>query len=275
MSLKHLYFGGRPPVEHVFSSFDTDWKEYGIDYSNLAGRIIPMGNPAWSKKMTSALFDVFFSEVGRFPFPYEFVFGESFRAKIDAERSVFPNYFYFKGEKGTVYDALSYSDLVFRGNIRNNLLNQRIANVTGISIIPLFAHKELRNLFLSAPVERKFDPKKYPTTYSDNKFFLFRAMGENIPEEVANRKKTEASVPFFAEWLLSQSNAAFVTGALDDLRKIGVFSDAYLDQLVRFYRIKSVRRDFEFPIEFKGKSSAFLNALWKAVAISIWYRRFK
>ena len=80
MSLKHLYFGGRPPVEHVFSSFDTDWKEYGIDYSNLAGRVIPMGNPAWSKKMSSALFDVFFSEVGRFPFPYEFVFGESFRA---------------------------------------------------------------------------------------------------------------------------------------------------------------------------------------------------
>lgn len=143
-----------------------------------------------------------------------------------------------------------------------------------MSIIPLFANAELRDMFVSAPAEWKFDPKKYVTTYADNKYFLFRAMGKDIPPEVANRKKTEASVPVFAEWILAPENAEFVESAFSELKAMGAFSDSYVAQLYRFYRIKSVKRDFEFPPEFKGKASAFLNALWKAVAIATWSRRY-
>lgn len=131
------------------------------------------------------------------------------------------------------------------------MLNQRIANASDVSIIPLFAHSKLRNAFVSAPVERKFDPKKYVTTYADNKYFLYRAMGDSIPPEVANRKKTEASVPIFAEWLLAPENSEFVESAFGTLAGIGMFSSSYLEQLRRFYRIKSRKRDFEFPPEFK------------------------
>jgi hypothetical protein len=95
-----------------------------------------------------------------------------------------------------------------------------------------------------------------------------------MPPEIASRKKTEPSVPVFSEWLLAHENADFVEAGLDYLSGISMFSDDYLDRLRRFYRIKSVRPDFEFPAEFKGKSSAFLNALWKAVAISVWHRRY-
>jgi hypothetical protein len=121
------------------------------------------------------LFDVFFSELGKFPLRPEEVFSSGFLASVDPSRTVFPNYFFTEGSSASVYDALTYSDLVFRGNIRNNVLNQRIANASEVSIVPIFAHAAVRGAFLSSPVEKRFDPKSYPTTYSDNKFFLFRA----------------------------------------------------------------------------------------------------
>lgn len=274
MSLKHLFYSGRPPADRLFTSFEQDWKEAGIDYRPFAAKPIALANAGWYVKLTDALRDVFFSDLGRFPLSLEETFEPGYLRVVNSRRCVFPNYYFDSENQGTVYDALTYSDLAFRGNIRNSLLNQRIANASDVSIIPLFAHTELRNAFISAPVEWKFDPEKYVTTYADNKYFLFRAMDGGIPPEVANRKKTEASVPVFAEWLLASENAPFVESAFSELREMRVFRETYLDQLYRFYRIKSVKRDFEFPPEFKGKASAFLNALWKAVAIATWSRRY-
>lgn len=274
MGLKYLFYSGRPPVDRLLTSFERDYKEAGVDYQPFAAKSITLSDPGWYRKLTSALRDVFFSELGKFPLSLADTFAPRFLKNVDSDRNVFPNYYFGPEDKGAIYDALTYSDLVFRGNIRNNLLNQRIANASDVSIIPLFARAELRNAFISAPVEWKFDPKKYATTYSDNKYFLFRAMGADIPPEVANRKKTEASVPVFAEWILAPENASFVEAAFSELKAMGTYSESYLAQLHRFYRIKSVKRDFEFPPEFKGKASAFLNALWKAVAIATWSRRY-
>ncbi len=274
MSLKYLFYSGRAPVDRLLTSFENDWKDAGIDYQPFAAKSVMLADSGWYEKLTDALRDVFFSELGKFPFALGETFDERFLRGVDANRTVFPNYYFGPEDRGAIYDVLTYSDLAFRGNIRNNLLNQRIANASDVSIIPLFAYAELRDMFVSAPVEWKFDPKKYVTTYADNKYFLFRAMGADIPPEVANRKKTEASVPVFAEWILAPENAAFVESAFSELKTMGAYSDSYLAQLYRFYRIKSAKRDFEFPPEFKGKASAFLNALWKAVAIATWSRRY-
>lgn len=45
MGLKYLYFGGRPPVERLLTSFERDWKEAGIDYLPFAKKRVPLENP--------------------------------------------------------------------------------------------------------------------------------------------------------------------------------------------------------------------------------------
>lgn len=114
MSLKYLFYSGRPPVDRLLTSFERDWKEAGVDYLPFASKSVTLADPGWYAKLTDALRDVFFSELGKFPLPISEVFDSGFLGSVDAGRCVFPNYHFHPGDNGTVYDALTYSDLVFR-----------------------------------------------------------------------------------------------------------------------------------------------------------------
>ncbi len=74
---------------------------------------------------------IFFNEADEsFPVEKSSVFDPDFFQSVEGERSILPNYFFAEDEKIAVFDLLTYVDLVFRGNIRNNLINQRIAQET-------------------------------------------------------------------------------------------------------------------------------------------------
>lgn len=146
-----------------------------------------------------------------------------------------PNYCLDESEDICVFDLLTYVDLVFRGNIRNNLINQRIAQETGVEILPVFAHRDLRNLIFSLPVERKFNPLKYETTQLDNKFFLYESLGRLVPENLSKRKKTDPSVPAFAVWLQSESNQTVIENAFENLSRRGIFAEEFLHSMRKIH----------------------------------------
>lgn len=94
MSLKYLFYSGRAPVDRLLTSFERDWKEAGIDYLPFAARPISLADSGWYEKLTDALRDVFFSELGKFPLTFAETFDLRFLKGIDTDRNVFPNYYF-------------------------------------------------------------------------------------------------------------------------------------------------------------------------------------
>lgn len=212
---------------------------------------------------------IFFEETdGGFPFSKEQVFCEEFLQTVDAGRSIIPNYGHSPEEKTSLFDLLTYSDLVFRGNIRNNLLNQRIAQSEGIEILPIFAHKALRDIIFSLPVEEKFNPRKYETTNLDNKFFVYRALGSIIPDFLKKRKKTDPSVPAFSVWIQADCNREYICDVFQSLSNRKVFSVKFLQAMFGLYQ-KMSGDDKDVPLLFgKGRGKAiYQRTIWKMIAL--------
>lgn len=206
-----------------------------MDYRKLAEKKV-LPNEKFLSALSKIQSKIFFNEADEsFPMEKSSVFNPEFFSSVESERCILPNYCLKEDEAVAVFDLLTYVDLVFRGNIRNNLINQRIAQETGVEILPVFAHRDLRNLIFQLPVERKFNPQKYETTQLDNKFFLYASLGTLIPDSLANRKKTDPSVPAFAVWLQSAGNQETIDGAFDSLEKRDVFSNDFLRSMKKFH----------------------------------------
>lgn len=275
LTLKFLHYSGKFPGPHFFDGYSNDLRKRGIDYLRLAKKEI---RPTEStlRLFSAILVKIFFNESDNtFPFEKKAVFDKGFLNGVDTDRNVFANYFFPEDETLALFDLLTYTDLAFRGNTRNNLLNQRIAQAEGVEILPIFARKSLRDIIFALPVERKFNPAKYETTHLDNKYFLFNALGDDVPELVKDRKKNDPSVPAFSIWLQSPRNRQAVLERLDALSVRKIFESDFLASIRRFYAGLDLGTDFVPKIAGEGRSLLiYQRIVWKLVAVEEWCRIF-
>lgn len=268
LTLKFFQYSAKFPGKHFFDGFSEDLRKRNIDYLPIAKKEVSFSS-SMLKTISRIQEKIFFEETdGGFPFSKEQVFCEEFLQTVDAGRSIIPNYGHSPEEKTSLFDLLTYSDLVFRGNIRNNLLNQRIAQSEGVEILPIFAHKALRDIIFSLPVEEKFNPRKYETTNLDNKFFVYQSLGSIIPDFLKKRKKTDPSVPAFSVWIQADCNREYICDIFQSLSNRKVFSGKFLQAMFGLYQ-KMSGDDKDVPLLFgKGRGMAiYQRTIWKMIAL--------
>lgn len=213
------------------------------------------------------------------PMGPEEVFEPQFFGNVDASRSVFADCSKTIGSKLRIFDLLTHTDLSYRGNIRNNLLNERIGNFFETGIVPIFAHSRLRNAVFGSPVAERFDPASYETTYADNKFFLKQALANEIDSDLLNRKKVAASAPSHVLWLLDSENSEFVRRSFKKLADRKIFRNRILE-LLETVRSRMISKDGRGirPTFMQEKGwptlDVYLRMLWKMLALEIWMEEF-
>lgn len=142
-----------------------------------------------------------------------------------------------------------------------------------MEILPVFAHRDLRGLIFSLPIERKFNPLKYETTQLDNKFFLYASLGELVPESLAKRKKTDPSVPAFAVWLQSEGNQETIEKAFDSLEKRGIFAREFLRSMRKIHSgcVANSKNGTVPSLMGEGRKIAvYQRIVWKLLALEEW-----
>jgi len=169
------------------------------------------------------------------PLRPEDFFMEGWLGPIEKRRNVFGDCKSSYGKEEPLFNLLTHSDLAYRGNLRNSLLNEKISVANDVRIIPIFAHANLRRLAFGSKVRERFSPQEYPTGYEENKLFLKRALSKYIPQELLDRGKTDFSVPSYLIWLLSPANSALIREKISSLSVRGVFRPDVLEVIMRIW----------------------------------------
>ena len=204
-------------------------------------------------------------------------FAEGWLDDVNRKRAVFGDCKHSFGKEEAVFNLLTHSDLAYRGNLRNSLLNEKISVANDVRIVPIFAHANLRRLAFGSTVKERFSPAEYPTEFEENKLFLKRALAKYVPQALLERGKTDFSVPSYLIWLLSPANAAFVRDKIASVSRRGPFRPEVVALIVRIWEkaLEAGAADSRSLEKALGPTAdGYLRILWKLLSLEVWYREF-
>lgn len=196
---------------------------------------------------------------------------------VDRRRAVFGDCKSSFGKEERVFNLLTHSDLAYRGNLRNSLLNEKISVANDVRIVPIFAHANLRRLAFGSTVKERFSPAEYPTEFEENKLFLKRALSKYIPQALLERGKTDFSVPSYLIWLLSPANAAFIREKVGSVSRRGMFRPEVVSLILKIWEKALAARATDsrsLDAALGPTADGYLRILWKLLSLEVWFAEF-